>query len=553
MSVNPGDIIGSYRIEEVIGQGGMATVYCAHHERLDRRVAVKILHPAFLSDDNFLQRFNREARIVARLEHPNIVPIYDYDEHAGMPYLVMKFIDGPTLKRLAFKQGLSLHETADLLAEIAAALDYAHAQGILHRDMKPSNILIDREGRAYITDFGLARIAQAGESTISHDMMLGTPYYISPEQAQGERDLDKTTDIYSLGVILYELVTGQVPFSADTPYGIVHGHIYKQPPTPTELKADLPPALDAVLLKALAKKPAERYTSASALLVDFRAAIGELPVQPLVQTASNPGTSTPASDSDQPPSVAAVNRLGAPATNGPTPPAKPVNLPPGKERVTAPKPPEVPRPPSRQQMRGKDGRSLEIEGSLDLGNVNWGQLGQKINEGVRSFAELIEERIDSELTERVGKSFSEEERIRRQVRKRMKERQEFVGHLSAFIGINLMLFAIWFFTSGPDSFPWPMIPLFGWGIGLFSHGMDYYQKYGPGARRQEREIEREVERELARRQSEPKRKTAKAKNEPGFSLSQLDDAHVGDDERPAIRLNDDGELTDSFIKDTRRR
>ena len=278
MPFAPGENVGPYRILEQLGQGGMATVYKAYHAALDRYVAIKVLHPAFTQDPNFLSRFQREARVVAKLEHPNIVPVYDFAEHEGQPYLVMKFIQGETLKARLARGPLSQQEVLQVVEAVGSALAYAHQQGILHRDIKPSNVILAEDGRIYLADFGLARIAQAGESTLSTDMLLGTPQYISPEQALGRPDLDEGTDIYSFGVVLYELVVGKVPYSADTPYSIIHDHIYTPLPLPRQINPQVPEAVERVLLKALAKDRAERYPTAAALVEDFRAALADQPV-----------------------------------------------------------------------------------------------------------------------------------------------------------------------------------------------------------------------------------------------------------------------------------
>ncbi|MCC7448068.1 MAG: protein kinase [Anaerolineae bacterium] len=273
MTFTIGEAVGPYRITDQLGQGGMATVYRAYHANLDRYVAIKVLHAAFKQDPNFLARFRREAQIIAKLEHPGIVPVYDYSEHNGEPYLVMKFVEGETLKARLAKRPLKLDEVLRVMTTVGAALTYAHERGILHRDIKPSNILIERDAAPYIADFGLARIASAGESTMSQDMMLGTPQYISPEQAQGLQDLDAGTDIYSLGVVLYELVVGRVPFTADTPYAIVHDHIFSPLPLPSKVNPQVPPAVETVLLKALAKSPSDRYRSAVEMVDAFREAV----------------------------------------------------------------------------------------------------------------------------------------------------------------------------------------------------------------------------------------------------------------------------------------
>ncbi|MBI3737665.1 MAG: serine/threonine protein kinase, partial [Chloroflexi bacterium] len=242
MSFNVGENVGPYRIVEQLGQGGMATVYKAYHAALDRYVALKALHPAFGEDPNFEARFQREARLVAKLEHPNIVPVYDYAEHEHRPYLVMKFIEGDTLKARLTQGPLTSSEIRKVVDSVGSALAYAHKQGVLHRDIKPSNVLMGTDGGIYLADFGLARIAQSGESTLSSDMIMGTPQYISPEQAMGKKDLDEGTDIYSFGVMLYEMVVGQVPFNADTPFSTIHDHIYSPLPMPRAINPKVPDA-----------------------------------------------------------------------------------------------------------------------------------------------------------------------------------------------------------------------------------------------------------------------------------------------------------------------
>ncbi|HLF82231.1 MAG TPA: serine/threonine-protein kinase, partial [Anaerolineales bacterium] len=185
MPFQPGENVGPYRIIEQLGQGGMATVFKAYHPALDRNVAIKAMHPAFMQDPQFQARFEREARVVASLDHPNIVPIYDFAQQAGQPYLVMKFIEGQTLKAVLDSRSLTRAEVLHVVKSVGAALSYAHSRGILHRDIKPSNVLLTPASQVYLADFGLARIAEAGQSTLSGDQLLGTPHYISPEQARG--------------------------------------------------------------------------------------------------------------------------------------------------------------------------------------------------------------------------------------------------------------------------------------------------------------------------------------------------------------------------------
>ena len=293
MSFAIGENVGPYRITEKLGRGGRATVFKAYHPALDRYVAIKVLHPAFMEDPNFLARFQREARIVARLIHPNIIPIYDFAEHSGYPYLVMQFVEGETLKARLQHGPVTYEEAMRIMQAVSDALSYAHSQNILHRDIKPSNVIITPEGQIYLTDFGLARMADAGESTLSRDMMVGTPQYISPEQARGEMDLDARTDIYSLGVVMYEMLVGRVPFQADTPYAIVHDHIFTPLPLPSNINPDIPEPLERVLLKSLAKDRESRFETIAGMADAFRAAIDAAPDEPFTDTTILPVSPSP--------------------------------------------------------------------------------------------------------------------------------------------------------------------------------------------------------------------------------------------------------------------
>ena len=275
-----GENVGPYRIIAQLGSGGMATVYKAYHAALDRYVAIKVMHAAFKEDPNFLARFQREARIVAKLEHPHIVPVYDFNEHERQPYLVMRFIEGDTLKARLQAGLMTTTQAIDLLRPVCQALAYAHDQGVLHRDIKPSNILLTAQGGVFLTDFGLAKIAQTGESTLSQDTLIGTPQYISPEQAQGNASLDARTDIYSLGVVMYELLVGRVPFQADTPYAVIHDHIYSPLPLPRCLRPDLPEPFERVLLKSLAKERDDRYTTMDEMLGALEKAVTDVASAP---------------------------------------------------------------------------------------------------------------------------------------------------------------------------------------------------------------------------------------------------------------------------------
>ena len=273
MALQTGDMVGQYRIVGQFGQGGMATVYKAYHPQLERNVAIKFLQQSYVDDVNFLTRFEREAKIIASLDHPNIVPIYDFNYFQGQPYLVMKSIEGLTLKETMTDTAVSKSQILDMLTLVASGLTYAHERHVLHRDIKPSNILVDSAHRAYITDFGLARMTQASQSTLSQDMLMGTPHYMSPEQAKGTDDLGPATDIYSLGVILYEFAVGQVPFSSNTPYAIVHDHIYTALPRPRDLNPDVSLEVESILVRSLAKSPADRYPTAVEMVNAFNKAV----------------------------------------------------------------------------------------------------------------------------------------------------------------------------------------------------------------------------------------------------------------------------------------
>ncbi len=248
----------------------MATVYKAYHASLDRYVAIKIMDATMSDEPDFIERFRREAKVIARLDNPHIVPVHDFNEHNGQPYLVLKFIDGQTLQQRMKASPLSRLEALDIVTAVGEALQYAHKQGILHRDIKPSNVLIAKDGFVYLTDFGLAKMTESS-SSLTGDAIVGTPHYLSPEQALNE-PIDERTDIYSFGVMIYEMITGRVPFNADTAFTIIENHIYAPPPPPTSVNPQLPPAIDEVLLKALAKKSNERYENVSDLVRAFKQA-----------------------------------------------------------------------------------------------------------------------------------------------------------------------------------------------------------------------------------------------------------------------------------------
>jgi len=267
-----GSTLGPYRILEQIPLGGMATVYKAYQPGMDRHVALKVLPHHYARDPRFTKRFEQEARVIAKLEHRNIVPVYDFGEQEGTAYLAMRYLQAGTVKEILSHGPLPLPDAAKLLSDIASALDHAHSQGIIHRDVKPSNVLVDKQGNAYLTDFGIAKVI---ESTLemTGSAALGTPAYMAPEQTLG-KPVTPQSDVYSLGVMLYEMVTGKPPFEADTPMAIALMHVHEPLPLPRKVKPDLPEMVERVILKALAKEAKDRYQSAGEVAQAFGEAMG---------------------------------------------------------------------------------------------------------------------------------------------------------------------------------------------------------------------------------------------------------------------------------------
>ncbi|MGQ9851443.1 MAG: protein kinase domain-containing protein [Aggregatilineaceae bacterium] len=279
--------LGKYEVIDRIGRGGMAEVYRGYHAALDRYVAIKLLHPFLADDPEFKERFEREARNVARLKHPNIVQVYDfeYDAEGESYYMVMEYINGPTLKDRLFDLSLSGDrlppaESIRIIKTAAQALAYAHEHGMIHRDVKPANLMLDEDGRVVLTDFGIAKIL-TGAHVTSSGGTVGTPAYMSPEQGLGEAG-DERSDIYSLGVILYQLVTGRLPYDAATPLAIILKHVNEPLPSPRQIVPDIPEDLEAVICKALAKAPHDRFQSAA----EFAEALDALEVSGQLENAN---------------------------------------------------------------------------------------------------------------------------------------------------------------------------------------------------------------------------------------------------------------------------
>jgi hypothetical protein len=263
-------IAGRYELEHQVGSGGMSRVYRAHDRLLERTVALKILHEHYSQDDEYVERFRREARAVAQLAHPNVVTVIDRGEHEGRQYIVFEYVDGENLKELVAREGpLPPKQVVELGLQVARALASAHARGVVHRDVKPQNVLLSDEGLPKVTDFGIARSSDVESVTLTGTVM-GTSEYLSPEQARGE-PVDFRSDVYSLGAILYELCTGEVPFRGENPVSVAMRHLHEPVPSIRERRREVPSRLDAAIRRAMAKDPAERFDSMDELIAELEA------------------------------------------------------------------------------------------------------------------------------------------------------------------------------------------------------------------------------------------------------------------------------------------
>jgi serine/threonine-protein kinase len=266
-----GTLVGRYALRRLIGQGGMADVMLALDTILDRPVAVKILHARYADDASFLARFRREAQAAASLNHPNIVAVYDFGEDGGRPFIVMEYVAGQSLRDLLRPGAVPPQRAVRIVSEAAMGLHYAHERGLVHRDIKPANILLSEDSDVKVADFGIARAVSA-ESVTQTAAIFGTAAYVAPEQAQGE-NVDRRTDIYALGTVLYELLTGRQPFTAESAVALAYKHVSEPPPPPTRVNPDISPQLEAVVLKAMAKDPADRYQTGRDMALDLARAI----------------------------------------------------------------------------------------------------------------------------------------------------------------------------------------------------------------------------------------------------------------------------------------
>ena len=267
-------IVGRYELEELVGSGGMSNVFRAHDRLLERTVALKILHEQYTRDEDYVERFRREARAVAQLTHPNIVTVIDRGEQDGRQFIVFEYVDGENLKDLSARGPLEVHEAIQLALQVAHALSFAHDRGLVHRDVKPQNVLLNDDGQAKVTDFGIARSLDVHGVTQT-GTVLGTSDYIAPEQARGQR-VDPKTDIYSLGAVLYELLTGEVPFAGDNFVAVAMRHVSEPPPSVLEHRPDCPLRLDLAIRRAMAKDPAERFASMVEFCAELEACLAEV-------------------------------------------------------------------------------------------------------------------------------------------------------------------------------------------------------------------------------------------------------------------------------------
>jgi serine/threonine-protein kinase len=346
VKIGPGTKIGPYEVVEQIGRGGMATVYKAHQPALARFVAIKVLPDFFVDEPGFKERFQREAVSVAKLRHSNILAVFDYGDSDGITYIVNEFIDGGTLADQVGNP-LPIDYTTQILAPIASALDYAHARGVLHRDLKPSNILLSHDGTPILGDFGLAKmLGQGGPGLTQSGMVVGTPEYMAPEQCEG-KDLTPGADIYALGVVAYEMLTGRPPFTAETPAAVIMAQIHNQLPSPRSIYSEVPPAVEAALLKSLAREPGDRPRSASQMVRGLAEAdrspgpIAVIAIDTPAPPAPQPPPSYPLAEAAQPPAPAAE-----PPAAYPSPPPSPAPLaPPSPPPTPVPPPPAYPSPP----------------------------------------------------------------------------------------------------------------------------------------------------------------------------------------------------------------
>ncbi len=305
-----GKTLGQFEIIEEIGRGGMATVYRARQRSVNRIVAVKILPPSLMHDPSFLERFTREVEVITQLEHPHILPIIDYGEAEGVPYIAMRYLGGGSLEQRLRRGSPPLSEILKPMRQIAQALDHAHGQGVIHRDLKPGNIMLDESGNAYLSDFGIARVLG---SQLTGSLIVGTPAYMSPEQANG-LPLDGRSDIYALGVVLFEMLTGRSPYDAETPMAMLLKHISEPMPPVRQFNPAIPAEVEQVISRATAKNPDSRYSSATQMITELESAAEGRTLESTPATAQNaprPVTASTSKTETMPEPTAAASTASA--------------------------------------------------------------------------------------------------------------------------------------------------------------------------------------------------------------------------------------------------
>ncbi len=307
-----GRTLGKYEITGLLGHGGMSTVYKGYQQDIDRYAAIKVLPPHPGQDEQFIERFKLEARTIARLQHPHILPVYDYGNEGDVLFLAIAYIEGGSLSDRIDRGPMSLSDVERLVRQIAGALDYAHRQGVIHRDIKPDNILLDSDGNARLADFGIAKLVEGDSRLTATGGLIGTPAYMAPEQAQG-LDISPAADIYSLGVVVYEMLSGQQPYKADSPMQLALRHITEPTPRITAARSGLPPALERVMLRVMAKNPRDRYVSAAAFADDFGKAIRMTSEADLIHEPELAQTllfDTPSTMVNNPPTTTIIQQAG---------------------------------------------------------------------------------------------------------------------------------------------------------------------------------------------------------------------------------------------------
>jgi serine/threonine protein kinase len=431
--------IGQYTLKEQLGAGGMGVVYRGYQPTLDREVAVKILPPSLANQEGYMERFTREARTAAALEHAHIVPIYDYGTQQELSYVVMRLLTGGSLAQRMqqrLKENLpmpSAGEVSRMLKEIASALDYAHSRGVVHRDIKAGNIMFDNHGSAYLVDFGIAKLVDNLGLTGS-GLAVGTPTHMSPEQWRGEA-ITPATDQYALGVVIFELIAGKLPFESSTAYALMHKHLH-EPPTPLHtVRPDLSLEVERVLQQAMAKDPQERYPTATAFANEFEQA---------VQTADKSSTQFFTFE------------------------VQPVRLKADGELFTANLP----------NVGGNISATPRTTADAAFGNSIAGTPAPDLPKA-KNKNQMVES--------------PEVKEIRKAVERRLNKRRELLMNGISFACVVPMLWGIWAFT-GANGFPWPLVVMLGWGLGFALHAADVFLDPKSNTTLRERELRREFER-----------------------------------------------------------